>query len=194
MPFIVTTTNRDAAVKEVDGEVGHAVEFCHSPERHRDAYDAAEVVSVRAVATLDERICFNPREWEAAGGDQPDSNIQFYHHVLILSRKDYGDEETAEVLWLHDGSVSRGHFTSVMSVPGGPTGFREGLIQEWNGPLLSESGGSVGPLPDGTTIEVRKATRSGFALYLADHPDAVNASEEEALAAFNAAQEARVSA
>lgn len=55
---------------------------------------------------------------------------------------------------------------------------------------LPESGGTVGPLPDGTTIEVREtdAAELGTALGMSSH-EVLSRTDDELVAAFNAAQE-----
>ena len=147
MPYIVTTKRSVDAV-----DAGH-------PEAPRNGWP----VSRRAVATLEERIVFNSREWERAGYDQPDGNLQFFHHALILSRRPSRQrwmpkDEVAEVLWLHDGTISSGHFVGMMDMPSEPTrADRErfpDFPERWPGRLIPESGGTVGPLPDGTVIDV----------------------------------------
>lgn len=117
----------------------------------------------RAVATLEERICFNTDEWRKAGHDQPDGNLQFFHHVLILSRQYNGNSrrsDTAEVLWLHDGSISSGHIVDMLDRPGTPTKADRAKYpnwpERWPDRLIPESGGTIGPLPDGTLIEVEQ--------------------------------------
>jgi hypothetical protein len=114
-----------------------------------------------AVATLDERYLFDGNEWRRAGFDQPDGNYQFWHPALILERtKSRDGENTATVLFLHDGRISHGHFiTDLEGVPGGRTSARDELVEaghwprNWPDPIFPEADGTI-DLPDGTRITV----------------------------------------
>lgn len=131
MPFIVTTKRL--------GKYG--------PQHY--AHEA-DVFSRVAVATLEERQVFDSDEWRKAGYDQPEGNGRFWHNALILEthleRAGVGirREELATVLFLHNGRQSTGRIVSIMRPAG-----------SW---LIPESGGTVGPLPDGTVIEVETTT------------------------------------
>lgn len=103
--------------------------------------DGWKPLSRHAVVTLEERFVFDSSEWRRTGFDKPDGNECHWHSALLLSRKGHGKDETATVLFLYDGRISGGHFTSAM---------RD------RSPTLPEAGGTVGPLPDGTVIEVSK--------------------------------------
>jgi hypothetical protein len=121
---------------------------------------SAKIADRRAVATLEERHVFDAREWKSAGHDQPDGNLQFWHPALILARhtheghyRDREEQESADVLWLHDGTVSHGHLTYMMGEPGEPTYRLASFPARWPERVIPESGGTV-TLPDGTVIEV----------------------------------------
>jgi hypothetical protein len=142
-PFIVTTTrphSRDEvlALRE-RGE--------HGPIAN------PRVLSQLAVATLEERIVFDANEWRNAGYDQPGGNERFWHHALILEthaeRAGSGAhrEKLATLLFLHDGRESRGHLLNAMN------------SIEAEARVISESGGAVVPLPNGTTIQVEPVRR-----------------------------------
>lgn len=69
----------------------------------------------------DRRLVFDSQAWQQAGYDQPDGNAQFWREAEIVStarsipyKDDPRAEEVATVRFLHDGRVSRGHFTSMM--------------------------------------------------------------------------------
>jgi hypothetical protein len=159
----------------------------------------APPISRRAVATLEERHVFNADEWKAAGYDQPDGNLQFWHPALLLCR--YTEQtalgtryqELADVLWLHDGSTSRGHIVSAMGVPGELTHRLGSYPDNWPERVIPESGGTI-TLPDGTVIEVEALE----VWQLADRtpgcasgPDDDRPSEAEVIAAFNAREQAQ---
>jgi hypothetical protein len=143
-------------------------------------YGGGEFVSRCAVATLEEREVFDSKEWVAAGGDQPDGNNRFWHNALVLTRTDGSGltsdgsrEKLLTVLLLHDGRRSAGHFEH-MTRPASP--------------LIPESGGTVGPLPDGTVIEV-KLTAVGdlaAAALVANDYHFGELTGAEVIAAFNA--------
>jgi hypothetical protein len=138
------------------------------------------IVSRRAVATLEERQVFDAKQWREAGGDQPDGNEQFWHNALILAKHMERPEapgprreELATVLFLHDGRVSHGHFTSMMRPAVSP---------------LPESGGTV-TLPDGTVIEVEARKWYRLAQDVGWHPDRdEHRGEDELIAVWNAKQ------
>jgi hypothetical protein len=137
MPYIVTTKRPEPCACGNAGVFDHTSDECGSS------------ISRRAVATLEERQVFDAKQWREAGGDQPDGNEQFWHNALILAKHMERPEapgprreELATVLFLHDGRVSHGHFTSMMRPAVSP---------------LPESGGTV-TLPDGTVIEVEATT------------------------------------
>lgn len=123
MPYLVTIT-RPTAIPFVAGGHGWDSDEYGLVDNEDPLRTTTESF---AVATLEERICFNGKEWRNAGFDQPDGNLQFFHHVLLLNRRVEYDgrhakgEEVADVLWLHDGSISRGHFVNSMEIPGGLT-------------------------------------------------------------------------
>lgn len=153
----------------------------------------------RAVATLDERICFNNTEWREAGFDQPDGNFQFFHPVLVLSTKGTGQDETAEVLWLHSGKISNGHFTLLMDHPGDPTRARAVLVKAgiwpeyWPGPTIPDEGKTIA-LESGSTIKIENTTwrhiyeTIGWMDRYAEWDPAFD-DHPEAIKEFNAAQE-----
>lgn len=137
------------------------------------------VTSVVAVATLEERVVFDSKEWVAAGGDQPDGNGRFYHHALVLSR-DEGSELLADgsreqlltVLFLHDGRRSAGHF--------------EHMTEPATDRLVPETGGTIA-ITDGT-IKIDSISWDALTslLWGAIGLQAFNKTNADVLAAFNA--------
>jgi hypothetical protein len=143
MPYVVTTkrpTPPDETSQPYCAACSHYHEGaclcpdCGRPTPCREHFEGASVqtpsfdVSRCAVATLEERQVLDGGEWR---------------NVLILRtwRPDLRpSEEVADVLFLHDGRVSGGHVTRMM---------RSLYLL-----TVPESGGTVGPLPDGTVIEV----------------------------------------
>lgn len=127
----------------------------YGPEHYADE---ATSVSRRAVATLEERLVFDSWEWELCGYDDSDGNGRFWHPALLLARYTREDgEELADVLFLHNGRISKRHVVRAMQ----------------ESATIPESGGTVGPLPDGTMIEVEPMIeRVGMILWLAENmPD-----------------------
>jgi hypothetical protein len=173
MPYIVTTKRPEPCACGNAGVFDHTSDECGSS------------ISRRAVATLEERQVFDAKQWREAGGDQPDGNEQFWHNALILAKHMERPEapgprreELATVLFLHDGRVSHGHFTSMMRPAVSP---------------LPESGGTV-TLPDGTVIEVEPCSVGVLARSLCrDGSRSVSQvsarwSDERIIADFNAKQ------
>lgn len=160
------------------------------------------VLSRRAVGTLEERIVFHHEEWRKAGYDQPDGNLQFWHHALMFNRRMERPngrraprEELADFLWLHTGEISRGHIVSMTYEPGSET-QRLGLYPDrWPERLIPESGGSV-DLPDRSQVTVKKvatwwqlADMAGWESPVDDRDySSADRHRDEILAAFNREQ------
>lgn len=150
------------------------------------------VVYRRAVATLEERIAFDAVEWRAAGYDQPDGNFRFWHHALICcTYTAKSGREVADLLWLHNGVVTHGHFVDRLDKPGGPTrADREKFPnwpERWDGPLIPERGGKIN-LADDTVVEVERVEKRDLreAAGIEPHPGGYRLAF--LLDAYNAAQ------
>lgn len=64
--------------------------------------------------TLVEKIVFNSKKWNDAGGDQPDGNEQFWERCKITDTYlDKDGDLLAQVQW-PDGTFSNGHIVSMM--------------------------------------------------------------------------------
>jgi hypothetical protein len=146
----------------------------HGEHPHDYGYPS---VSRWAVATLDERCVFDAAEW---GGKDVGDNSQFVHPALILRRytpfHSHG-MELATVLFLHNGRVSSGHFTHAMLTP--------------DVPIIPEAGGTAGPLPDGTIIQVQRVSVERLCNMMPPEVVAANAlawskSSDAIIEAFNA--------
>lgn len=66
-------------------------------------------------------IGFNAREWNDAGGDQPDGNAKFFQEATVLDvyyaePSEYGSGGWLASLRWHDRRTSRGHFVTGLRV------------------------------------------------------------------------------